>query len=135
MDVNARRRPQFFNIGAQSKPSNHKLLAYSTDTAGPTSLTLHVKDLETGALLLSVSQHRGVGAWATKLHAVLHHARQRVTYRLYRHTLGTDAAADVLIYEETDERLSVELSKTRSKQYLLMTLESPHHRSSLLNAR
>ena len=106
---------------------NHKLLAYSTDTAGSNVFTLQVKDLETGALLAErIPNTAASAAWAndnrTLFYTTLDDAKR--SYRLYRHALGTDAAADVLIYEETDERLSVELSKTRSRQYLLMTLES-----------
>ncbi len=118
---------KFFNIGVFRVSPNHKLLAYSTDTAGSNVFTLHVKDLETGALLAErILNTAASAAWAndnrTLFYTTLDDAKR--SYRLYRHALGTDAAADVLIYEETDERLSVELSKTRSRQYLLVTLES-----------
>jgi len=118
---------KFFNIGVFRVSPNHKLLAYSTDTAGSSVFTLHVKDLDTGALLPErILNTAASAAWAndnrTLFYTTLDDAKR--SYRLYRHALGTDAAADVLIYEETDERLSVELSKTRSRQYLLMTLES-----------
>ncbi len=128
LDVNALAEGhKFFNIGAYKVSPNHSLLAYSTDTAGSSVFKLHVKNLATGALLAErILNTAASAAWANDNHTLFYTTLDNAkrSYRLYRHTLGTDAAADALIYEETDERLSVELSKTRSKQYLLMTLES-----------
>jgi oligopeptidase B len=41
-------------------------------------------------------------------------------HQVYRHTLGTDAAEDVLIFEEEDPTFGVTLWKTRSDKYILI---------------
>ena len=43
---------KYFRIGAFEVNPDHKLLAYSVDTAGDETYTLYIKDLETGGLLL-----------------------------------------------------------------------------------
>ena len=62
-------------------------------------------------------------AWAadgrTLLYTVEDAAKR--SYRLYRHVLGTPKDADALVYEEKDERFSLKVSRTRSKDYLLLT--------------
>ena len=51
-------------------------------------------------------------------------------YRLYRHVLG--AAADELVYEETDALFNLGVERTRSRRYLLATSRELHdHRGAL----
>jgi oligopeptidase B len=45
------------------------------------------------------------------------------SYRLYRHVLGTTGPDD-LLYEETDERFRMEVERTRSNAFLLLTIVS-----------
>ena len=45
-------------------------------------------------------------------------------YRVRRHRLGTDAAADPVVFEEPDERFFVDLLPTRSRRYIRLTLGS-----------
>ena len=40
--------------------------------------------------------------------------------RIYRHVLGTDAASDELVFHETDDTFSVYVSKTTSRDYLVI---------------
>jgi oligopeptidase B len=67
-------------------------------------------------------------AWAadsrTLLYTVEDHAKR--SYRLYRHRLGDQAHH--LVYEETDERFSVYVGRTRSGAYLM--LNSASHTTS-----
>ncbi|MCH7883955.1 MAG: S9 family peptidase, partial [Planctomycetes bacterium] len=118
---------RYFRIGRFQISPNHKLLAYSVDTAGNETYTLHVKDLETGELLPDVIPNTYYSVeWAndnsTLFYTVLDDAKR--PYRLYRHRLGTDASEDQLIHEEMDEAYHVRLSKTRSRRFLLLNLDS-----------
>jgi oligopeptidase B len=45
-------------------------------------------------------------------------------YKLYRHTLGTNPADDVLVYHEADESFFLSIGKTKSKAYLILNLGS-----------
>jgi len=45
-------------------------------------------------------------------------------YKLYRHILGTAQEEDEMVYQESDEAFYLSISKTRDKEYLIMTLGS-----------
>lgn len=112
----------FCRLGPYEPSPNQQLLAYGLDTTGSIIFTLFVKDLATGALLDTPIEHVDDVAWAddqTLFYTVFDHAHR--AYRLYRHVLGTSPSKDVLIYEETDERFSLSLRRTRSGAYLLLT--------------
>jgi oligopeptidase B len=105
---------KYFRLGISAVSPDHKLLAYSTDTAGDEVYTIQVKNLETGELLKdSIPNTYYTFAWAadnrTFFYTTLDHAKR--PYRAWRHTLGTEAAADKVIYEEKDEKFTLQLSK------------------------
>lgn len=118
---------KFFRIGVFKVSPNHKLLAYSTDTEGSEVYTLFVKDLETGQLLKDQIPNTYYSVeWAndnrTIFYSVLDAAKR--PYQLYRHTLGADSQSDALIFHEKDDRFFLRLSKSRSREYLLLSLSS-----------
>ncbi len=117
----------YLEMGIYKISPNHQLLAYSTDTTGGESYTLYIKDLNTGQLLSDQIPNTYYSVeWAndnqTLLYTTLDAAKR--PHKLHRHQLGSDPAADVLIYHETDESFFLDVSKTRSKAYLLMELEN-----------
>ncbi len=118
---------KYFRIGRFKVSPNHKLLAYSVDSSGNETYTLRVKDLQTGELLPDEVPNTYYSLeWgndnSTLFYTVLDHAKR--PYRLYRHRLGTDASEDQLVYQEDDEAYHLRLSKTRSRRFLLMSMES-----------
>ncbi len=118
---------EYLEIGVYKISPNHQLLAYSIDTTGGESYTLYVKDLNTGQLLGDQIPNTYYSVeWAndnqTLFYTTLDAAKR--PYKLYRHQLGSDPAADALIYHEADESFFLDVSKTRSKAYLLMELEN-----------
>ena len=116
----------FLGLGDFEVGDDNQLLAYSTDTTGFRQYTLSVRNLRTGALLPErVERVTGV-AWAADnktLFYTVEDATTKRSYRLYRHVLGA-AGPDTLLYEETDERFHVEIERTRSGGYLLLTSAS-----------
>ena len=118
---------EYLEVGVYKISPNHQLLAYSTDTTGGESYTLYIKDLNAGQLLGDQIPNTYYSVeWAsdnqTLFYTTLDAAKR--PYKLYRHQLGSDPAADPLIYHETDESFFLDISKTRSKAYLLMELEN-----------
>jgi len=104
---------------------NH-LLAYSTDTTGFRQYTLHIKDLRTGQLLPASFERVTSAAWAADNCSLFYTIEDETTkrsYRLYRHALNS-TEADPLLYEETDERFRIEVRRTRSGAFLLLTASS-----------
>lgn len=115
---------KFMSLGSYVPNDAGTLLAYATDVTGFRQYTLVVKDLVTGQHLDVRVEKTGSVAWSTDnrtLFYTIEDAAKR-QYRLYRHRLGTQAHD--LIYEETDEAFSVYVSRTRSREYLLLNIGS-----------
>ena len=124
------RGEKFFAIGELEVSDDGNLLAYSTDVTGFREYTLFVKDLRTGALAPEKFLKVSSIAWGEDNRTffyVVDDAAKR-PYRLYRHALGSDQASDPLLYEEKDEKFTLEISRSRSRAYLF--LDSSSHTSS-----
>jgi oligopeptidase B len=117
----------YFRLGAFEVSPDHRLLAYSVDTTGSETFTLYVKDLATGELLSErIAGTSPSVAWAndsrTLFYIQLDHARRPC--RLYRHVVGSDLLADMLVHFEPDESFFLDISRTRSRDYLILDLAS-----------
>jgi oligopeptidase B len=114
----------YMSIGVYTVSDDGRLLAYSTDNTGFRQYTLVVKDLVTGELLRDRASKVVTAAWAadnqTLFYTVEDEAKR--SYRLYRHRLGD--VEDVLVYEESDERFDIGVSRTRSGAFLLLASSS-----------
>ncbi len=123
LDVNELAKGQaFVSVAAFAVSDDGNLLAYSVDNTGFRQFTLVVKDLRTGTLLSDHADRVGSVVWANDNKTVFYTVEDAVSkrqYRLYRHTVGT-AGADELVYEEKDERFEVEAGRTRSKAYIFL---------------
>jgi oligopeptidase B len=116
----------FLGLGAFVVSDDNQFLAYSTDTNGYRQYTLQVKNLHSGEVLaLEVPRVTSV-AWANDNKSLFYTVEDETTKRshqLYRHTLGS-AQSDHLLFAEKDERFRIEIDKTRSGAYLLLTIAS-----------
>jgi oligopeptidase B len=117
----------YFRLGGNQVSPDHRLLAYSVDTSGAEEFTLFIKNLTTGELLAESILRTSHGvAWANDSHTlfytVLDEARRPC--RLYRHLIGTNPSEDVLVYFEPDASFFLDISRTRSRKYLLLDLSS-----------
>jgi oligopeptidase B len=115
---------KFMALGAYSISDDGRLLAFSTDETGFRQYTLFVKNLGTGELGPERIEKTGSVAWAAGgrqfFYTVEDSAKRQ--YRVYRHTLSSDN--DTLVFEETDERFRVYVSRTRSREWLFLTSSS-----------
>src|SRR5260370_15971648 len=92
----------FLSLGVHTVSDDARLLAYSVDFTGFRDYTLHVKDLETGAVLADRVEKVSSAAWSAD-NSILFYVTEdeaKRPYRLWRHRLG--AAADDLLLGETD---------------------------------
>jgi oligopeptidase B len=117
----------YFRVGVSEVSPDHRMLAYSVDTSGAEEFTLFIKDLTTGELLAESIPRTSHGvAWAndsrTLFYTVMDDARRPC--RLYRHLLGTNPSDDVLVYFEADLSFFIDISRTRSRKYVLLDLSS-----------
>jgi oligopeptidase B len=114
----------YFAVGARAISLDNQWMAFNTDTRGRRLYTLQFKHLPTGAL--SPESIPGVTnnvVWAND-HRTVFYTRQDPTtlrwHQVWRHTIGTNPAQDVLVFEETDETFSTFVTRSRSHQYLLI---------------
>ncbi|MGZ8464752.1 MAG: S9 family peptidase [Candidatus Binatia bacterium] len=115
---------EFFSIGASAVSSEQDLLAYAIDTQGRRIHTAYIKNLSNGAVLADVIPKVGESlAWANDKRTLFYGKQDETTLRqhqIWRHIVGTDPAADQLVYQEDDETFGVYIFKTKSKRYLLL---------------
>jgi len=121
----------FFAVGATEITDDGRWLAYTTDTTGFRQYTLHIKDLETGETSPGAVERVGSIVWAADNKSLLYTVEdeeQKRQFQLYRHTLGSDHAGDVLVYQDDDERFNIGVGRTRDGKFLV--LESASHITS-----
>ncbi|MCE2957046.1 MAG: S9 family peptidase [Flammeovirgaceae bacterium] len=113
----------YFSMFTDASP-DHQLAAIIQDTVGRRFYTISVKDLKTGKMLSDkIGGTTGNMEWSNDNKFIYYSKQDPNTLRsnqVYRHTLGTPAASDVLIFEEKDETLSCYIGKSRSKKYLMV---------------
>ncbi len=127
LDVNALARNHEFYSARVSEASvspDGRTLAWAADTTGRRLYTIRFKDLETGEILGDeISAVTGNFAWANDSQTFFYSRQDPETLRsdrIFRHTLGTDPADDVLVYEETDDTFITYVGKTTSDAYLVI---------------
>jgi oligopeptidase B len=113
----------FFSLGASEVSPDGRLLAYSTDFEGSERFTVRVKNLATGEVAADEIPGAFYGcAWSADGSALFYVTVDDAwrPYRVWRHMVGTPAASDVVVFEETDERFWVGVGLTRSERYLMI---------------
>ncbi|MBA8666575.1 S9 family peptidase [Holosporaceae bacterium 'Namur'] len=125
----------FFDLGAIAVSPDHSMLAYSADTTGGERYNIYVKNLNNNALLKdeisdsigSIVWHKsGKGFFYTKLNEFWR------TDKVYYHELGTSSKQDKLIFKETDQIFRVNISRSKSEQFLIIESESKDYNESLV---
>lgn len=125
LDANERAEgKEYYAVMGLQVSSGEDVLAFAEDTVGRRVSTVYFKDLNTGDLLQDViPQVTGNMAWAED-NQTLFYARQDPntlrSERVMRHRLGTDATEDALVYYEADETFRTSVSKTKSREYIVI---------------
>ena len=118
----------YFQIGAAEVSPDGRMLAYCEDTVGRRQYRLRLRDLETGVTLPTVIEDVEADlAWASDGRTLLYVAKDPETLLgLYvrKHLVGTDPAADVLVFEQADRSFYTGVSKSKSERFLFIHMES-----------
>lgn len=127
LDLNAQAEGRsFLGLGVFEVSDDNRLLAYALDTTGFRQYSLRIKDLRTNALHPFSVDRVTSAAWAADNRTLFYTVEDEVTkrsYRLYRHTVGSEGP-DLLLFEETDERFHVEIERTRSGAFIVLVSAS-----------
>ncbi len=114
----------FFQLGGIAHSCDHRLLAYSTDIKGAEFYTIYFSNTETGDLLdETIEDTTGGITWAQDNKTVFYIRvdENHRPSRVFRHVIGTPAASDVLIYEESDPGFFVGVGKSQSGRFILIS--------------
>jgi oligopeptidase B len=120
----------YFSLAFHLVSPDGKLLAYAVDTDGSEVYTLRFRNLETAeSLPCEIPGVYYSADWAADSETFFFTTLDQTKrpYRLWRVRIGS-AALPVLVYEESDARFNVSIRRTRTGQYLLLTVDS--HASS-----
>ena len=129
-DAAARGKP-FWSMEEAIPSPDHKLLAYAFDATGSERCALRIRDLATGKNLPDrITGILGDLAWSADSRSLFYVRldRQQRPMQLWRHTIGTHVADDLLVYEERDPQFEVSVGVTQSGRYVL--LETHAHEAS-----
>ncbi len=118
---------EYFELGALDVSPSHRLLAYSTDVSGAEVYTMRIRDLTSGQDLPDIIERTHYGtAWSADDRYLFYTRADDAwrAYQIWRHELGTDAAGDVLVFQEDDTHFDVGVDNTRSSRFVVITSES-----------
>ncbi|WP_333865976.1 S9 family peptidase [Sphingobacterium sp.] len=112
--------------GFSVSPDN-RLLAFSVDTVSRREYTIYIKNLETGEIYPDqIKNTEGAAIWGNDNLTLFYTAKNPVTLlseKIMRHVLGSDPAADVLVYEEKDNTNYIAVSKSKNGKYIIINSE------------
>jgi oligopeptidase B len=126
---------KYLNITTSHHSPDHRLLAYAVDLNGSEYFAIRFKDLTTGSSLDDeIPNTHGSFAWAndsrTVFYSVLDESHRPL--RVFRHVIGTPTSADVLIYEETTPGFFINVEKTESRRFIVITAHDHETTETLL---
>ena len=110
----------FLSVGAFAVSDDDGRLLYSTDDTGFRQYKLFVKDLRTGAVQGPLAERVTSVTWAADNRTVFYVTEHPVTKRpdtLWRLALG---GQPVKVHEETDERFSIGVGRTKDKKFVVL---------------
>lgn len=118
----------FFMIRGVTMSPEHDAVAFAVDTVGRRLHTIYFKDLTTGEILdESISNVTPNLEWANDNKTVFYSRQDPQTlrsYQVYRYEINQPVHSAQLVYEEHDETFRSWVSKTKSKDFIIITSRS-----------
>jgi oligopeptidase B len=119
---------KYFKLGGLSVSSDNQFIAFSVDTIGRRIYTVQIKNLVTGELFKDkIENTTGDSTWANDNLTLFYTRQDEQTLRsdkVFKHKLNTDSTEDTLVYFEKDDTFSVEVTKEKSKKYIVISSSS-----------
>jgi oligopeptidase B len=119
---------KYFKLGGLSVSADNQFVAFSVDIVGRRIYTIQIKNLETGEIFAdTIENTSGDSTWANDNLTLFYTRQDEQTLRsdkVFKHKLNTDSAKDTLVYFEKDDTFSVEVTKEKSKKYIVISSSS-----------
>ncbi|MGE0501486.1 MAG: S9 family peptidase [Rhizobiaceae bacterium] len=113
----------FFRLGGVDHSGDHRRLLWASDDKGSEFYALRVRDLATGVDLGDLVPDTGGGGSWDGLDTGFFYTRLDPNHRpskLFHHTIGGEASADRLVYEETDPGFFMNVSGTCAGNWIMI---------------
>lgn len=114
----------YFNLGGLNISEDNKWAAFGVDLVSRRQYTIQIKNLETGEILpVKLENTTGGSTWAGDNKTLFYTRKDAQTLRsdkIYKHTLGTEATADIMVFHEKDDTFGTFVYKEKSKKYLVI---------------
>ncbi len=118
----------YFQLGGLSISPDNTYATYAVDTIGRRIYSIKVKNLKTNEILGDkIENTSGESTWANDNKTIFYTHQDKVTLRsdkVFKHKLGANSANDVLVFEEKDDTFNVDVSKEKSKKYIVISSSS-----------
>ena len=119
---------KYFQLGGLSVSTDNQFVAFAVDTVGRRIYTVQIKNLATGEIFAdTIENTSGDSTWANDNQTLFYTRQDEKTLRsdkVFKHQLNTDAANDILVFHEKDDTYSVEVTKEKSKKYIVISSSS-----------
>ena len=119
------KKHDYFNLSNFQISPNNKIVAYSTDIVSRRLYSINFKNLETGEIYSDeIINSSGSFAWANDNSTLFYTNRDVNTLRndkIFKHTLNTNYENDELVYFEKDETFYANVSKSKSRKYIIIS--------------
>jgi oligopeptidase B len=114
----------YFNLSGINVSEDNKWVAFGVDLVSRRQYTIQIKNLETGEILpVKLENTTGGSTWAGDNKTLFYTRKDAQTLRsdkIYKHTLGTEPSADVMVFHEKDDTFNTYVYKEKSKKYLVI---------------
>ena len=118
----------YFQLGGLSISPDNTYATFAVDTVGRRIYFIKVKNLKTNEILDDkIENTSGDSTWANDNKTIFYTHQDKVTLRsdkVFRHKLGANSVNDVLVFEEKDDTFNVDVSKEKSKKYIVISSSS-----------
>lgn len=115
---------EYYSVSGFSISPDNTMLAYGVDVVSRRQYVIQVKNLETGEILKDeIKGTAGNPVWAADNKTIFYTLNNPATLlseKIRKHKLGTDASADVTVYEEKDPTNYIGVYKTKSRDYIVI---------------
>ena len=114
----------YWALGGLDVSEDNAILVYSEDLVSRRIYNASFRNIQTNEMLSDkIEGIAGCPVWANDNKTLFYVKKDPTTLRefqIWRHTLGTAQAEDVLVFEEKDEEFSCFVYKTKSKKYMVI---------------
>jgi oligopeptidase B len=116
-----------YRLGDWTVSPDNTRVAFAVDFIGDLEFHVFVRDIATGEVI-----DQGIGdasadlvfaADSSTLFYVRNEPETVRSYQVWRHRVGSDAATDVLVYQERDPAFSVSLDLSKSRKFILLAID------------